>query len=225
MPMFKRLFVSTAAALVPLLVNTPVLAEVSVSAYGGFSLSPDSTVTVNNGPSDWSDTIAWDGASFNMPPYYGVRGTWWLNSFDMPQWGVALDFNHNKVKSTKASRPGAVDTLEFTDGINYLTVNALYRFQNETALTPYIGLGAGASIPHVEYQEAGGPKTFEYQFAGGVVAAMAGADVKITDYISAFTEYRATMSWNNADLNGGGSLKANIFSHHFMLGVTVSFGK
>jgi lipid A oxidase len=198
-------------------------AEIAISGYGGFSFSPDSTVTVNNGPTSWSRDIDWDGVSFGMPPYYGVRATYWLNSFEMPQWGVALDFNHNKVKAR--NRPAGVQVLEFTDGINYLTLNGLYRFQNETAFTPYVGVGAGLSIPHVEYKEAGGPKTFEYQLGGGVVAALAGVDYRFNDYISVFTEYRATYSWNDTKLKGGGSLDTNIMSHHLMLGLTVSFGK
>ncbi len=38
-------------------------AELTFSAYGGFSLSHDSNVSVNNGPSDWSGNIQWDGVS------------------------------------------------------------------------------------------------------------------------------------------------------------------
>jgi lipid A oxidase len=196
-------------------------AEFTLSAYGGFSASPDSDVEVFNGPTNWNASIQWDGVSFNMPPYYGVRATYWLEDFNQPNWGVALDFNHNKVKAK--NRPAGVETLEFTDGINYVTLNALYKFPNSSFVTPYVGLGAGISVPHVEYQEVGGPRTFEYQFGGPVVAGMLGADFKVTDNVSLFTEYRATYSWNDTSLNGGGTLQTNLFTHHIMAGVSFTF--
>jgi lipid A oxidase len=46
----------------------------------------------------------------------------------------------------------------------------------------------------------------------------------VNDYISVFTEYRASYSWNKVDLVGGGSLDTNLFTHHLMAGVTVKFG-
>jgi lipid A oxidase len=197
-------------------------ADMAFSAYGGFSPSHHTDVTVSGTGSDWVSSVIWKGASsFEMPPYYGFRATWWLDELNQPNWGVALDFNHNKV--TAKNPPVGVTTLEFTDGLNLLTLNALYRFPNTTRFTPYVGAGAGLSIPHVEYQRGGGPKTFDYQIGGPAIAGLAGVDIKLTDYISVFTEYRATYAWNNVSLNGGGKMRADILSHHFMAGVTVTF--
>jgi lipid A oxidase len=210
-----------AAALAALtLAGSGAKAELAFSAYGGYSASHHSNASVTGTGADWKTGIFWDGASFEMPPYYGLRATWWLDRFDQPNLGIALDFNHNKVVAK--NRPPGVSVLEFTDGINYVTLNALYRFPNATRFTPYAGAGFGLSIPHVEYQAAG-PKTFEYQVTGPVIAGLAGVDAKINDYISVFTEYRMTYSWNNASLNGGGRLDADILTHHFMAGVTVKF--
>src|SRR5690606_20855157 len=90
----------------------------------------------------------WSGKSFEAPPYWGVRGTWWIDRF--PQWGLSVDFTHAKVYATAGTLDAAGWTrLEFTDGLNILTVNALRRFEGFGRFEPYLGAGVGVSIPHV----------------------------------------------------------------------------
>jgi len=43
-----------------------------------------------------------------------------------------------------------------------------------------------------------------------VAQAQIGMEAKITESISAFAEYKFDYSWNSVDLNGGGTLDANI---------------
>ena len=64
------------------------------------------------------------------------------------------------------------------------------------------------------------PRTFEYKLAGPVMQAEIGIDAKITEFISAFAEYKFDYSWNSPNLNGGGSLEANIGTSQFILGVS-----
>ncbi len=221
--MRNALFGALASVLIVVGLGAPAQAQFQASVYGGASMSNDSSVDVvggGSGPS-WSGDVSWDGGSFEMPPYYGFRGTYWLGAFGQPNWGIALDYVHNKVKADPL--PSGVTTLEFTDGLNQVTLNGLYRFKNETAFTPYVGVGAGISIPHVEYQYGVGPKTFEYQMAGGVFQAMGGVDYAINDWLSVFGEYRASYATNEADLNGGGTLSADVFSHHVAVGLTYTF--
>ena len=197
-------------------------AEHVISAYGGYNFSLDSDVDVTNGPSTQSYDVNWDGRTFeDGAPFYGFRGTYWMTDFDRRHWGVAVDFAHAKVAADPL--PPGISTLEFTDGLNLLTVNALYRFDPVGALTPYAGLGAGLSIPHVEYQEVGGPKTFEYQVAGPAIQALAGVNYAITDHLSVFGEYKLTYSWNDADLVNGGSLKTDILTNQAVVGASFSF--
>lgn len=199
-------------------------AEYVISAYGGYNSSFDSTVDVERGPSTRSLDVEWDGRTFESgAPYYGVRGTAWLNDLGQPHWGVALDYAHAKVAADPL--PAGVKVLEFTDGLNLLTVNALYRADPLMGrVTPYAGLGAGIAIPHVEYQEVGGPRTFEYQVTGPAVQALAGADVALTDFLSVFGEVKLAYSHHDADLTGGGSLKTDIVTNQFVLGASVRFG-
>ena len=189
----------------------------ALSVYGGANFSPHSSVDYSvPGFGSGSVTPAWDGASFQMPPYYGVRATYWLDA--MPQIGLAVDFTHAKVKADPV--PAPFSTLEFTDGINFLTLNAIYRHDLGMALTPYLGVGVGLSIPHVEAEIPGVTKTEEYQVTGVAANFFAGADYAITDNWSVFGEYKFSYGQVDADLNGGGSLQTDIISNQVILGVT-----
>ena len=202
------------------LLSAPAFAEATLSIYGGANFSPHSRVKHRSGATTGNVLVGWEGASFKMPPYYGVRATWWIDS--APEWGVALDFTHSKVVATPL--PAGFTTLEFTDGINFLTVNALYRWKLDNGFTPYVGAGVGLSIPHVEVE---GPaflgRTFEYQVTGLAAQALAGVDYKLDDNWSIFTEVKSTYGVVDAKLFGGDSLSTNIISNQLIFGVTYSF--
>ncbi|MEL6437383.1 MAG: outer membrane beta-barrel protein, partial [Pseudomonadota bacterium] len=116
-------------------------AEFQFSAYGGWQTAPHSLVTVT-GTDAREFTAGWEGRSFQMPPYYGVRATWWMDF--APAWGISLDFTHAKVyadEETFANDIADWDRFEFSDGINFLTVNGMYRYQKFERFEPYAGLG------------------------------------------------------------------------------------
>ena len=130
-------------------------AEMAISVYGGFQSAPHSDVDVSDEP---DFTAGWEGRSFEMPPYYGVRGTWWMEEMGQPNLGVSLDFTHAKVYADDDTLAKTTwDHFEFSDGINLLTLNALYRMPIEgTKFVPYAGIGAGINVPHVEVTRASG---------------------------------------------------------------------
>jgi len=66
--------------------------------------------------------------------------------------------------------------------------------------------------------------TREYQLTGPVIQGLAGASVGLGGGFSMFGEYKASYAWNEADLNGGGTLDADMLIHHFALGLSFSFG-
>ncbi len=203
-------------------VTTSAFAEATISVYGGANFSPHARVKTFNGAGTQtsSNSVGWDGESFEMPPYYGVRATWWLE--ETPEFGLAVDFTHAKVKAS--TLPKSFTTLEFTDGINFLTANALYRHDMGTGFTPYIGLGVGAAIPHVEV--AGDPavvgptQTLEYQVTGFAAQALIGVDYKIDDHWSVFGELKSNYGVVDADLAGGFKLETEIISNQVIFGVT-----
>jgi len=202
-------------------------AEFQISVYGGGNTANDSEVTLAlpTGTTDFD--VDWFGDSFHKPPYYGVRGTYWLSGFDMGRFGLALDFAHAKVKADldDTAVGAAFSRLEFTDGLNLLTLNGLYRAPLQDWLTLYAGAGAGASIPHVEVSTIPATAdTREYQVTGPVAQSLAGASLNLWRGFSLFGEYKASYSWNEADLDGGGKLETDILAHQFALGLSLSFG-
>ena len=222
--------------------SNPAAAEFQIGVYGGWNESFDSDVHVTQpgGTNLEFGDISWDGVSFESPPYYGIRGTYWFNS--SPNWGLMLDYTHAKVEA-EASETVAVngtlsgepfngtvktgsffDILEFTDGLNLLLLNGVYRWPHEHWV-PYVGLGAGISVPHVEYRRFDQTlRTFEYQLAGVAVQALVGAEYKFNERFSAFGEYKISFSQNDADLDGGGTLETDICTNHFILGLSYRFG-
>lgn len=212
-------FFAVAALLV-----TPAMAsaEVELSFYGGSQSAPHSVVTVTGDPliPDEEFTAGWDGLSFTAPPQYGIRATWWQDS----NYGFGVELNHAKVYADDATRAAnGYNVLEFTDGLNILTVNGFRRWQDAFAgLTPYVGGGIGISVPHVEVNK-NGSDTFGYQFGGPAVAWMAGATYPINDRWSVFGEYKGTYSINNVDLDSGGTLETNIITNSFNFGVGFNF--
>jgi len=199
----------------------PAAAQVEISVYTGFQSAPHSTVTVlGNDGGNKSIGAGWEGKPFAMPPYYGIRGTWWLND----KWGIGAEFNHAKVYADSATlAANGLTTLEFTDGLNYLTVNGWRRWQNQSRWTPYAGAGIGLSIPYVEYQAVGGSRTLNYQVTGAVVQVVGGVSYAINDKWSVFGEYKGAYSSNKADLVGGGTLETNIITNALNMGVSLSF--
>lgn len=198
-------------------------AEATISVYGGHNSSPHSDITYDFGPNSniapGSDVgVGWDGLSFQSPPFYGVRGTWWFDSH--PEFGVAVDFTHAKVKANPL--PTGFSVLEFTDGINFLTANGLYRHQFDNGFSPYAGVGVGLAIPHVEADDGvgGAPKTFEYQVTGVAAQAFVGVDYSFTERWSVFGEYKFAYADVNADLNDGGNLDTWVFSNQVIFGVS-----
>lgn len=225
----------TAAAFAPAYAADPAVAEApyvapvqtssggwEISAYGGYQFSPHSDVDV----SDQADfTAGWDTKPFNMPPYWGIRGTYWFEGGALSNWGVSLDYTHAKVYADDETftKSGGWTVFEFTDGLNLLTLNALYKFPIEgSKWTPYVGAGVGINVPHVEVTRASG-RTFDYQFGGATIQAQAGVRYQFTENWSAFAEYKGNYSWIDVDIDSGASLQTNILTHAINFGVSYKF--
>lgn len=213
-----RLFGIAALILMP----ATAMAEVELSFYGGSQSAPHSVVTVTGDPLIPNEefTAGWDGLSFTAPPQYGIRATWWQDG----AYGFGVELNHTKVYSDDETRAtNGYDVLEFTDGLNILTVNGFRRWQDAFGgITPYVGGGVGISVPHVEVTK-NGSETFGYQFGGPAVAWMAGATYPINDRWSVFGEYKGTYSINSVDLDSGGTLETNIITNSLNFGVGFNF--
>lgn len=217
----SRFTLFTAIPLV--LTASTVLAETELSVYTGWQTSPHSRVSGDfpGTGAAYDALIGWDGKSFAMPPYYGVRGTWWQSQ----SLGFGLEFTHAKVYAPDDERNVlGFDRLEFTDGLNILTANAMYRWDDAwSSLTPYVGAGIGIAIPHVDVETAGGLKTFGYQYTGPAGRLIAGVSYDLNERYAIFGEYQFTYSSNSADLDGGGTLNTDIISNALNIGLSFRF--
>ena len=215
---------SVTAALATAATVAPVRAEIELNAFTGFQSAPHSRVTGTRGASSggtpFDNLIGWDGKSFETPPYYGVRATWWRPN----NIGFGLEFTHDKIYAPASDMPAGFSRLEFTDGLNIITANVSKRWPGMWGgnFTPYVSGGLGIAMPHVDVTE-GANRTFGYQVTGPAARATAGIKYSLTDRWSVFGEYQFTWSQNEADLAGGGSLETRIFTNAVNLGVGFSF--
>lgn len=203
----------------------PALAEVELGFYGGWQTAPHADVSIRGDAviSDRDFTAGWEGRSFEAPPHYGLRATWWPGRLG-GVYGLGVEANHAKVYADSETLAATgLDRLEFTDGLNILTLNGMRRWPDAFGtVTPYVGAGIGVAVPHVEVEDEGS-RTFEYQLTGPAVALMAGASVPVSERVSVFGEWRGTYSMNEGDLAGGGTIETDVVTNALNLGVTFSF--
>ena len=207
------------------LAASTAFAEVQLSIFGGGNTGFDSKVKTEKGAVSDSRNVSWDGKPFQAPPYYGARATYWFEKTS--PWGVALDYTHQKVYAdiNFAADP-VYDHLEFTDGNNIITLNAMYRFQKpDSKWGYYVGGGPGVAIPSVEVtlDAFPGQLTHRYEWTGFAAEALTGVQYKFTDHIAGFTEAKLTYTQNNGDLVGGGTVKTHVWSPQAAVGLSYSF--
>ena len=196
-------------------------AETAFSVYGGYQTAPHSPIEINGAD---AFTAGWEGRSFNWPAYWGARATYWLDRYKQPNLGIALDFSHAKVYADDATlAKSGWSHFEFTDGLNLLTLNALYRFPiKDSKWTPYVGLGAGINVPHVEVTRPSG-RTYDYQFGGPTVQAQAGVSYNFAKNWDAFVEYKANYSWVDVKIDSGDRMKTGILTNSVNFGIGFRF--
>lgn len=202
----------------------PATAEMEYSLYTGWQTSPHSRISGDypGGLGSYDALIGWDGKSFEMPPYYGARATWWRTD----TLGFGLEFTHAKVYAPDAEKNAlGFSSLEFTDGLNIITLNVMRRWPELWGnATPYLGGGLGVAVPHVDVDHpASGSETFELQFTGPAARVTAGLSYPINDRFAVFGEYQFTYSSNEATLDGGGSLSTDIITNAINVGLSLKF--
>jgi lipid A oxidase len=207
--------------------SLPAAAETQISAFGGanWNLSSDVKVSGTSLSDGKYEGVDWDGKSFELPPFWGVRATYWLNA----NWGIAIDYVHAKAAADLSGSLGSTfSRLEFTDGNNILLIDALYRFNPVYGgkVLPYVGAGVGVALPHVEatlVKEGGDNKTYEYQMTGIAAQVLAGLEYKLNEKWSVFGEARFSYSNIVADLDGGGTLKTHLWEPQLAIGLSYRF--
>jgi lipid A oxidase len=195
-------------------------AEWMIAAYGGVPHTYPSDVKFTKpGVNDFTvKDVEWQGMPFINPIYYGVRVMRW---FGDGRTGSMLDFTHSKAISDRQQEVRFEGTLngqpapekelvgnvfrklEASHGHNMLTLNGMLRLPSFSfRLSPYVGLGAGVSLPHSEVHLATDPsRTYEYQMAGPVGQALVGLEFRLAK-MSYFLEYKFTLADYRMPLTG-----------------------
>lgn len=202
---------STAQSSAPIAKLAPPGAEWMFAGYGGVPYTyPSDVKLTKTGTHDFTaKQVDWEGKPFVNPIYYGAR----IVRFGNGRTGTMLDFTHSKTIArlekeiefagtlngapapARATLRDIFRRLEASHGHNMLTLNGLFRLPSlGLRLQPYVGIGAGVSLPHAEVQMANSDKrTYEYQVAGPVGQALLGLEVR-TRRVSYFFEYKFTLA-------------------------------
>ena len=201
-------------------------AETQISVYGGANTNLSSRGTLVSGATVDSRDFDWEGKSFQMPPYWGAMITHWWNRG--AGWGLGVRLHAQQGLCGRRFRNRSrLSHLEFTDGNNLLMLNLMYRFNPvlDGKLTPFVGIGAGIAIPHVEVDlKNGAPNTREYQFAGGAGQVLAGVEYNLNESWSVFAAGKLSYSHLATDLEGGGHFKTHLWSPQIAIGLSYRFG-
>ncbi|MBA3831213.1 MAG: outer membrane beta-barrel protein [Chthoniobacterales bacterium] len=222
-------------------------AEFDLSIFTGVALSQNSDLDLHqSGGTDLTfHDVSFEGRDFETPPFYGAR-LLWFPSQDA-HWGFGAEFFHIKLYAqtgdtvhVTGQRNGIGvddnepidDTLQqfsISHGLNYALADVVYRWQLGNRgedflghLQPYVGLGLGAAIPHVE-SEVNGNFHEEYQFHGPGVQGLAGVNVNLTKHWGLLFEYKFTYAnLDSLDIPNG-SIEVTPLTHNIVAGLTFSF--
>jgi hypothetical protein len=213
--------------------------DLQFAAYGGPAYTMRSRVRLAqpNGTDMRFEGVRWKGEPFTAPPYYGLRGIYWLRNSHL---GVMGDFTHIKAEAMRDSiveqsgqRDGAAvppreplsatfKALEFTHGFNLVTLNLVRRGPlRHAAWVPYAGAGIGFAYPHVEMQRSAAPResrTYSYQIAGPAFQVLAGIEWRFSPRFSLFAEYKLSCAAISGALLGGGDVATNLCAHQLLGG-------
>jgi len=215
---------------------TPDGRETVVSAYGGapFYYRSDVKLDRPDGTDLELKRLGWDGDSLYFPIDGGARVVRWSGTFGVM---VDFLHNKAISRLGKGAhgrkiRDGVIETvetsgtlkgqpapaqlrltdlferLEFTHGHNVLLLTGMARLASWTpTIRPYVGIGAGVALPHVEVGfagETGNTRTNEYQYAGPAAQLIAGLELR-HGRGSYFIEYKFTWASIAAALTGNRS--------------------
>ena len=70
----------------------------------------------------------------------------------------------------------------------------------------------------------GQPRSLNYQVDGVAVEGLVGLEYRLTPQLALSGDYKLSLSSNEPDLVGGGSLETDIWTNHLTFGVSYRFG-
>ncbi|MBM3347820.1 MAG: hypothetical protein FJY55_15200 [Betaproteobacteria bacterium] len=224
-------------------------AETRALVYLGAAHTRSSDLRVNQ-PSTGSNAtfsgVSWRDASFEAPPYYGLRVERFFES--RPGWGVGVEFNHYKVHAkTDQAVPvsgtwlGApvnavaplsqrVQNFAISHGVNFIGVSALHQWQHDRSdrfptsrVQPYLGGGPIFYILHPENTVNNVAGKEKYQQSGFGLHLLGGLHYSVTDRVGVFLELKYTSGTAKVDIADSGNAETRLDTTHGALGLSWRF--
>lgn len=226
----------TAAAAAPGTRGSTPQRETLLAAYGGAPWYYRSNVRFQrpDGTDLTLKDVGWDGDSLYFPIDGGARSLSWHGPFGhmvdflhnkavarLGKGAHGRKISNGVIETVDAEGTwkGApapnrikltdlVERMEFTHGHNMLFVTGLLRLAAlSPRIVPYLGVGVGAALPHVEVWiegEGEDKRTNEYQYAGPAAQLVAGLEMRRGN-ASYFLEYKFSLAWIKGGFTAGKS--------------------
>lgn len=235
------------AALLTICFAPAARAEFDLSVFTGVALTQDNDLDLHqDGGTDLTfHDVSFEGRDFETPPFYGARVLWFASQES--HWGFGGEFFHIKLYAQTGDtvhvtgrRNGVgvdnneridntIESFSLSHGLNFALGDVVYRWSPGNRgedflghLQPYVGLGLGAVIPHVE-SEINGTFHEEYQFHGPGVEALAGLTINLTRHWGLLFEYKFTYANLDALDIPNGSIELTPLTHNLVAGITFNF--
>ena len=250
MPNISRGSLLAAAGLMLISPVGAALADTTFSIYSGSSYTLNSDIHVQQ-PSIGTDAtfhdVSWDTKPFKAPPYYGVR----LNHFfeRWPNWGVGLDFTHDKVYAQtdqvvpvsgtingvpvneSAPMNKYVQKFQITHGVNIIALDVFYRWTGNFAsdsfpngrLQPYFGGGPTYYILHPENTINNTDNHEIYKESGFGYQVMGGVQYWFTRHVGLFAETKFNSGRAKVNTAVNGTATTTLDTFQLIGGVSVGF--
>lgn len=225
------------------------LAETTASFYLGSSRTGNSDVRISQ-PGSGSDatfrSVSWDSESFKAPFYYGIRVTHFPD--DRPEWGVGLDFTHDKVYARTsgvvhvdgtwngapvnedAPMNQRVQTYGMSHGVNILGLSIYRRWMHQTSgaflserWQPYAGAGLTYYVLHPENTVNGQHNSEGFEGGGFGYQLLGGLQYGVTQTVGVFIEAKYNSGRVEVGTAGGGRGETELKSSQLLAGVSVAF--
>lgn len=224
-------------------------AETTASFYLGSSRTGNSNVRISQ-PSTASDAtfhgVGWDTESSSNPRYYGIRISHFFD--DRPEWGVGLDYTHDKVfartnqavhvdgtwngtpVNEDAPMSQRVQAFTMSHGANILALNAYRRWMLQAGnpfpcgrWQPYAGAGLTYYLLHPENTVNGQNNNEGYESGGFGYQLLGGGQYGVTQTVGLFVEAKYNSGKVKVDTAGGGQGETELKTLQLLASVSVAF--
>lgn len=212
----------------------PIASKLTKSAVASFAIAfaaltaqpataQDATTYISGalGVVDAPSTTVTDTASRSVKFDNGYMGALALGYDYASPWRTEIELARRAVGLDTVSSTNASGDLSATS----LMGNVLYDFTIDSPLTPYLGVGIGASRVSMDNASPFGASSINDTDTGMALQGIAGVSYALEDNLDLFADYRY-FTTRNVDMRtrAGNNASFDVNTHSVMVGLRFSFG-